>query len=220
MRQDRQKALELRREGKSYREIHAALGTPMSTLSKWFSGSEWSIGLRQKLVRDGAVERVARMRELNRIRGARLSRAYQKAREEAGEEWKGLKHDPLFIAGLSLYWTGGDRVSKAQVRFSTSDMEKAKFFIEFLKRPCGVPSEKIRASLTVYPGQDDQSNRRFWAFALGPTLRFNKSAVVPGPHTAQKLRYGICTLTVSSAYLKIKVQEWLKILPKQLIDGP
>jgi hypothetical protein len=220
MRLDKEKALELRREGKSYREIRAALGIPMSTLSKWFSGSEWSIGLRQKLVRDGASGRAARMRELNQVRGTRLARLYEQGREEARKEWAGMRHDPLFIAGLSLYWAGGDRTTKEQVRFSTADMDKAKFFMEFLKRPCGVPLEKIRASLTIYPGQDEQSNRRFWAFALGSGLRFTKSAVVPGPHSAQKLRYGICTLTVSSAYLKMKMQEWLKILPAQLIERP
>jgi len=217
MHKDRQKAVELRGAGKSYRKIHAELGVPVSTLSKWFSKEEWSRNLRQKLVREGELNRRIRMRELNEIRGTRLVRLYERAREEAHQEFRYLRYDPLFIAGLVLYYADGERTSKSALRLSSSDAEKALLYFHFLKKACGIPAEKIRASLFIYPGQDDQSNKRFWGFALGPTVRFTKSTLVPGTHSAQKLRYGICTLTVSSSYLKTKMLEWLKILPKELM---
>lgn len=219
MRTDKQKAFELRRNGMSYRAIHEETGISKGTLSKWFSGSDWSEGLRQKLVRDGKGVRVSRFRDLNQARSARLTRLYETGREEAVAEFRALIHDPLFLAGITLYYADGDRGAKTPVRLSTSDTEKARVVLAFLTGPCGVPRERVRASLMAYPGQDGESNRRFWAFALGPGLRFTKTVTVPGPHTAQKLRYGVCTLTVSSVYLKVKMLEWVKLLPKRLLEG-
>lgn len=218
MRLDKEKAIELRTAGKSYREISDVLGVSKATLSKWFSKEPWSKGVRQKLLQQGQQESKTRIKELNRVRGERLQKSYETAKKDALKELERLQYDPLFVAGLTLYWASGDLTSRGLVRFSTMDMDKAKLHLTFLERVCGVPKGKIRASLLVYPGQDEQSNRRFWAFALGTGVPFTKSSVVPGRHDARKLRYGICMLTVSSAYLKVKVQEWLKILPKQLIE--
>lgn len=218
MRKDREKAVELRTAGKSYGEISAVLGVSKATLSKWFSKEPWSKGVRQKLLQQAQQESKTRIKELNRVRGERLQKSYETAKTDAEKELERLRYDPLFVAGLTLYWAGGDLTSKGLVRFSTMDMDKAKLHLAFLQHVCGVPKGKIRASLLVYPGQDEQSNRRFWAFALGTGVTFTKSSVVPGRHDARKLRYGICVFTVSSVYLKVKMQEWLKILPKQLIE--
>lgn len=42
MRQDKETAKNLRKLGKSYREIEEELGIPRSTLSDWFGSEEWS----------------------------------------------------------------------------------------------------------------------------------------------------------------------------------
>lgn len=219
MRLDKEKAISLRKEGKSYAEISAVLGIPKATLSKWFSKESWSKGVRQSLIRDGKLAVASRIQSLNRVRDQRLSESYEMAKKEAKEELPKLMYDPLFVAGLVLYWSGGDRTSKHQVRFSSADMDKIKTFIFFLEKTCGAGRGRLRASLMTYPGQDEPSNRRFWAFALGPGLKFTKSSVVPGSYDARKLQYGICVVTVSSAYLKVKMLEWLTLLPKRLIDG-
>lgn len=218
MRLDKQKAVELRTAGKSYGEISAILGVSKATLSKWFSKEPWSKGVRQKLLQQGQLESKTRIKDLNRVRGERLQKSYETAKKDAQKDIERLKFDPLFVAGLTLYWAGGNLTSKGLVRFSTMDMDKAKLHLAFLERVCGVPKGKIRGSLLVYPGQDEQSNRRFWAFALGAGVTFTKSSVVRGRHDARKLRYGICVLTVSSVYLKLKMLEWLKLLPTQLIE--
>lgn len=219
MRHDKEKVIGLRKEGKSYKEISSITGVPKATLSKWFSKESWSEGVRQSLVQSKKGEAVSRVVELNRVRGIRLKDLYERSKREAVEDLKKLKYDPLFVAGLMLYWSGGDRTTKHRIRFSSADMEKVKLFILFLEKVLGVERKRLRAFLLVYPGQDEQSNRRFWAFGLGSGIKFTKSAVVPGSFDARKLSYGICTITLSSAYLKVKLQEWLSIFPKQLIEG-
>jgi hypothetical protein len=220
MRSDREKATELRRIGKTYRSIQAELGVPMSTLSQWFSGSEWSGEVRKKQLKNTS-ELSARMRELNDARGKRLVQIYEKAKVEAKREMETLKRDPLFVSGMMLYWNSGDKASRGKVQFYNSDPVMVQFFLKFLTKTCGVSVGKIRASLQVAKDTDEASARRFWVFAIGlPPANFTKTAITKAKstvHRSKELRYGVCTLTVSSTYLKLKIGEWLTLLPKDLM---
>ena len=86
------------------------------------------------------------MVELNRIRGQHLSRAYADARLEAQSELSALKYNPLFIAGMMLYWGEGNAATKNGVVFSNSDPDMIKFYVLFLTRACGIPLAKIKGA--------------------------------------------------------------------------
>ena len=49
MRTDKKKAEELRNMGMSYEEIARTMSIPKSTLSAWFSGSDWSQKIKKEL---------------------------------------------------------------------------------------------------------------------------------------------------------------------------
>lgn len=219
MRKDKEIAQELRREGKSYSEIRDRLKIPLSTLSEWFSGEEWSKDIRVRLTEAAKIESTIRLVELDKTRGQHLKQAYEEAREEARNDLETLKYNPLFLAGLMLYWGEGDRGTRNQVRLANSDPELIKLFVVFLEKACRIPAERIKAYLVIYPDIDDQSTLRFWSFASGiPLSRFTKSTLIQGRHQTKRLRYGVCTVVVSSSYLKAKVLEWLKLLPKELMS--
>src|ERR1035437_7538925 len=91
MRKDKEKAIEMRRSGKSYAEIFALLKIPKSTLSDWFANSDWSHDLKQRLSKSAQVEHTIRLRELNKLRGVNLKQAYVEAREEALIEFETLR---------------------------------------------------------------------------------------------------------------------------------
>ncbi len=218
MRKDKEIATELRRQGKSYQEIKNELKIPASTLSEWFKGEDWSKELRKKLAVASQEKSTIRLVELDRVRGEHLKRAYEEAREEARTELEKFRYNPLFIAGLMLYWGEGDKATKNQVRLANSDPELVRLFVVFLQEACRIPAERIRAYLITYPDIEDQSNRRFWSFASGiPLSRFSKSTLIEGRHKTKRLRYGVCTVVVSSTYFKAKVLEWLKLFPKELM---
>lgn len=158
------------------------------------------------------------MVDLNSIRGEHLKRAYEEAREEARKELEDLKYNPLFIAGMMLYWGEGDKLTRGQVRLSNADPELVRLFAEFLRKACRVPETKIKASLLIYPDIEEQSTLRFWSFATGiASARFTKSVLIEGKHKTRRLRYGVCSVMVHSTYLKEKVLEWMKLLPKELM---
>jgi hypothetical protein len=219
LRKDKGNALKMRRSGKSYREIHRALNVPISTLSDWFSNIGWSKDMAKKLAAQMQIHHTARIVELDKIRGQHLDRAYEDAVKEAKTDLDVLKYNPLFIAGLMLYWGEGDKATRSQVRLANTDPELIKLFVFFLKKVCNIPAEKIGISILTYPDIDDKLNRRYWSEVTSiPQEKFIKSILIQGRHKTKRLGHGVCSVYVSSTYFKVKMLEWLKLLPDELMN--
>jgi hypothetical protein len=219
MRKDKEEAVSLRETGKSYRMISSILKVPKSTLSEWFKDADWSIKIKKELNEKALLKSRVRLAGLNKTRGINLTEAYEQAKREAAEELKLLRHHPLFIAGLMLYWGEGDKVTKNTVRLTNTDPELIRLFIFFLEEICKIPREDVRISLLIYPDLDEKECRNYWAGTLsrGPE-NFTKNILIQGRHKTRRLKYGVCIVAVSSAYLKVKIIEWLRILPFDLMS--
>jgi len=95
--QEKIKAIELRREGKSYNEILQEVHVSRSTLSLWLRDVKLSPGQRKRLHTD--------LRYRGAIRGAKKNKQKRIKRtkriiSEAKREISSLIGSPLFIAGL------------------------------------------------------------------------------------------------------------------------
>ncbi|KKS25154.1 MAG: hypothetical protein UW43_C0008G0026 [Candidatus Yanofskybacteria bacterium GW2011_GWA1_44_21] len=221
MRKDKVKAFELRRQEKSYSEISELLGIPKSTLATWFKKEEWSQQIRDRLGSTESLaypEKLALMVKATKERWARLHQQY---RDQADKEFFKLKKDPLFIAGLMLYWGEGDKVLKnCQVRLSNSDPRMIRMFYVFLKKTLVVPEEKIRANLLLYPDLIDEMQKKFWSKSIGITLdKFNKSVYIKGRHPTRRLSYGVCNIFVMSRELKEKIIRWTELIQVELLKN-
>lgn len=218
MRKDKATARHLRLSGKSYTEIHEILKVPRSTLSDWFGKEEWFMRIRERLAIAAQEVSTSRIIQLNKIRGDHLVRAYEQARSEARTEFMTLKYNPLFVAGLMLYWGEGDKVGKSAVRLTNTDPAMIKLFVFFLSRICNIPTRDIGLHLLVYPDLNERAVREHWAMKVGlPLENFIKSTLIHGKHPTKRLGLGICIAYVSSTYLKAKVREWMRLLPKELM---
>jgi len=219
MRKDKEKAFKMRKDGKSYNEIHVALNVPRATLSDWFSKIDWSKEMAKRLAIQAQIQHTARIIGLDKIRGEHLTRAYEEARSEAREDLEVLKYNPLFIAGLMLYWGEGDKATKGQVRLANTDPKLIQLFVFFLKNVCNIPVEKIGISILTYPDIDDKTNRQYWSEISGiAPERFLKSILIQGRHKTRRLGRGVCSVYVSSTYFKVKMLEWLTLLPEELMN--
>lgn len=218
MRKDKEKATEMRKLGKSYREIYEELRIPVSTLSDWFNKEEWSSKIRAHLATMSQEKSTARIVGLGKIRGEHLARAYEAARKEARKEFDLLKYDPLFISGIMLYWGEGTKNPKQGVKLTNSDPKMIKFYVEFLRKSCRIPIEKIKAYVLIYPDIEEKTGRAYWSKMSGlPWENFTKSIVIQGRHATRRLGWGVCTVSVSSNYFKQKILEWMKLLPDELL---
>lgn len=216
MRDDKEKATKLRREGKSYREIKAELGVPVATLSDWFRDQDWSKTLSAELGQKALTKNKARIVHLGKIRGENLSRLYNEARKEAEEEFQLLKNHPLFVAGVMIYWGEGDKASKSGFRVTNIDPEMIRIFISFLQKVCRAPKERIRASIIIYPDLNQDVCEKYWAKSIGlPKESFTKTIKIKGKHTTKRLQYGVCTVNFSSRFLKEKMLVWIDLFGKE-----
>ena len=219
MRKDKEVALKMRRNGKSYGEIRATLKIPKATLSGWFSKIDWSSDMAKKLTATVQKQHTVRLIELNKIRGVHLKRIYEEAREEARTEFNELKYNSLFIAGLMLYWGEGDKLTKYSTKIANTDPYLIRLYVFFLRNACRIPEEKIRAHLLIYPDLNGEECKKYWARESGINPnRFFKTTTIQGKHKVRRIKYGVCMIGISSTYFKVKMLEWLKLLPEELMN--
>lgn len=220
MRVDKAKALELRRSGKSYNEIKQELRIPPSTLSGWLAKSKWSAKIRARLSKEAQEKHTIHIRSLNLIRGAYLTKLYEEARGEAKREFQYFKLHPLFVTGITIYWGEGDKTHGHNVRIANTDPLMIKLFVRFLAEVCGIPKERIRIWILLYPDLDEKQCINFWIKSSGLRKRnFTKSIIIQGRHKTRRVHFGVCNVGVSSKYLKQKLSVWLQLLPQYLLAG-
>ena len=220
MRDDKKEAVKLRKDGRSYSEIKEILGVPKSTLSGWLHNIQWPAAIRDDLSKIAKEKSIIRLRYLNDIRGSHLAKLYREARSEAKREFEIFKFHPTFISGISIYWGEGDKATKHLIRVGNIDPLMIKLFVKFLREICGIPRQKIRSHVLLYPDLNPDECSKYWIKKSGlPSESFNKYVVIQGRHKTRRLPYGVCYVTVSSAYLKEKMFVWLALLPRELIKG-
>jgi len=213
MRKDKEKAFELRRQNKSYKTINKELGIPLGTLASWFRYELWSQDIRDKLGQEASLafpEKLKSMVAANKKRWAVLHESY---REEAISEFAALKNNPLFMAGLMLYWGEGDKkLENGQVALSNSDPHLIRLFYLFLTKTMNISPEKITVRLLLYPDLIEKVQKNLWSKATKISLaQFKGSTTIKGRHPTKRNSYGVCLIRMNSRQLKEKIMKWLDL---------
>jgi hypothetical protein len=207
----------LRKEGKSFREISAILGTSISTLSLWFRNEIWSQEIGKTLRIQNTEKGKQGLAKFSRARSFALQYHYEKGKQDAALEFKTLRKNPLFVAAVALYWGEGDKASKYNVRLTNVDPRMILIFSRFLTEICTVPENKIRYWLLLYPDLDEQSCKAYWIENAKITSNsFTKSIYIQGKHKTKKVTHGVGTVVYSSRYMKEKMLVWTRLLAEEL----
>lgn len=218
MRKDKEKAIQLRHQGKSYKQIHRELGIGTSTLAWWFKHEPWSQEIKARLSAEVSWSNPRSLELLAQANRERWKLKHEQYRTTAVKEFPKFKHNPLFLAGVMLYWGEGDKkVKNCLVSLSNSDPEMIKIFNNFLISVCGVSRERIKLSLILYPDLIDSVQKNLWSKLTNiPITNFNKSSFIKGRHPTKRNSYGVCLIRVSSRYLKEKIIAWIKLYQNEL----
>ena len=217
MRKEKKQAMNLRSEGRSYNEISKLLHISKSTLSGWFKDdpkSQITKALLSKLSNPIVAQRIKRFVKLNRVKWEKFR---EEAREEARREFPKLIKDPLFIAGIIMYWGEGDNKVKNPVRFTNTDPRMIRLYTRFATKAIGIPMSQLRIGLIIYPEIDPVVCKKYWMKILDiPQTQFHKTQVIKGRHPTKRLLNGICMVTLGSRRLKEKFLVWIDLLSKNL----
>jgi hypothetical protein len=215
MRKDKLQASVMRRSGMTYSEIKDQLGVPLSTLSGWFRQQKWSNDIAIEAVQKARNGAKIRLAVLNTVRGSRLRKVYEDARQDALVDYHELKFHPLFMAGVFAYWSHGDKTSKSRISFSSSDPRMVKIFLRFLTGMCDV--KKISARLILREDQEEKKSLAYWCEENGLKYEFfGKTVRIKGKSHKNAKKYGVCTISLNSAYLKNKILRWIELLSEEI----
>lgn len=219
MRKDKVKAYELRRQEKSYSEISRLLNISKSTLADWFKDQQWSKEIRDKLGLTASLSHPKKLSAIIRANKQRWANIHQSYRDLAEKEFQILKKDPLFLAGIMLYWGEGEKTPKmSRVKLANTDPAMIRLFYTFLRDSLKIDPQRICIWLLLYPDLQDKMQQNFWSRATGiPLSQFKKSIYIKGRHPTKRLSYGVCNIFVQSRELKEKMITWIDMYQKLLI---
>jgi len=217
--EDKNIAINLRIQGKSYGEIRSIIpNLSKSTLSNWLSNLNLTPKQQKRLkVNIEKISYSARAKSAWIRRQKNLERT-KVIFEEAQKELPSLMRSPLFLIGLSLYWAEGSKTTNC-VQFSNSDSRLVKIMIRWFKEVCNVPEEKLKIHIYIHEIYKHENCERFWSKITGvPVLKFGKTTYKPTPHTIKKnFSYkGVCRIDIGSINLLKRIFGWQQGIAKIL----
>jgi len=217
MRDDKHLAIKLRKQGRSYNKISGELKISKSTLSNWFSDIEWSKDIKKELLRKANYIARKNLQRYNRKRKEKWEQWRREARQEAKREFPKLTKNPLFIAGLMIYWGEGDSKIKNPIRLSNTDPRMIALYTKFLTKCLNIPKGNLRPTVILYPDLSERKCINFWATTIGiPKSQFYKTQFIKGKHPTKRLSNGICMIACSNRQIKEKILVWIDLLSKSL----
>jgi hypothetical protein len=203
---DKDLAIQLRRDGKTYGEIRDIIGPiSKSTLGKWFND-------------------IADINEFNLLKGREKSRfiAGRKRTERkititkeiiqsSKREINSLIVDPLFIIGLSLYWAEGDKNCNERVKFTNADERMIVLMMRWFREVCKVPEERFRIALHIHNLHVSKDVKQYWMnMTQIPGEQFQKVYIKETSlrHRKNILYNGTCAIVVCDKNLFRRISGW------------
>ena len=203
------KAIQLRKKGLSYNKISKELNVAKSTLSFWLKSVPLNTEQRKRLY----TKRILNLTRGPQSQKERRLREIAKIIEEAEKEIQTpLSFETYRLLGAALYWAEGNKAHGFEV--TNSDPHFVLFMVRWFEIIFGVPPQKLKAQLNIYPQQNEQELKQFWSHLTGMALEnFSKSFVKPPNKNYKKnnLYYGTIKITVPKGTdMRHRVFGWIK----------
>ena len=180
----RERARELRGEGRTYDEIQQELGCSKSSISLWVR----DLPRPPRRTREQASEIARRGWEGRlRLREEERGRAKRAAEAEVGA----LSDRELFLLGVGLYWAEGTKdkahARRERVAFVNSDPGMIRVFVAWLDL-LGVDRERHTYHVLIHETADVAAAERYWADVVGTDAsRFGRTTLKRhNPRTVRK----------------------------------
>lgn len=215
---EREKAICLRKEGKTYSEILNAIPVAKSTLALWLKEVKLSKPQKQKFTN---AKRLAALRGGQAKKKQRIEKQ-SKIILEAKSEIKNLSERELFLIGVALYWAEGSKEKEYQpgsgFQFSNMDPKMIQFFLFWLQKVCKIDRNMIIFNIFLHESHKARMAevKKFWSKITGFPLdnfstvywKRNKLKKTNRKNTEEKY-YGVLKIKVKkSSDLVRKVAGW------------
>lgn len=210
----KQRAIALRKQGLTYREIRTRIPVAKSTLSDWLS----SVGLTKE-----QHQRITEKRISAQKKGAFARKKERIDRESAIKfaaraETPLLIRDPLWLAGVMLYWGEGSKqkpwTPSVGVRFMNMDVASHILFIKWSKQYLRIKQKDLRFEIYLHEKANTREAKKYWAEKLAISEKeikvyYKKHNLNPYRKNIAQEYHGVLRTSISrSTYLNRKIAGW------------
>jgi hypothetical protein len=197
----------LRRHGLTYTEIRELIPVPKATLSNWCS----SVSLTPEQIQ-AIRDRVPSQLGVPKDSQWRRRLEIERIRSEASAYAVAHLDDPLFVAGVVLYWAEGSK-SRNDVILANTDARTLRLFVTWARRYLDRNAEFV-LSLHLHEGNDEEAAQSYWRAATRLSdVQFTKTYTKPRGtgHRKNRLEQGVCRLRVRrSADHWNRIMTWIE----------
>jgi transcriptional regulator with XRE-family HTH domain len=220
MRKDKNKAILLRKQGKSYNEIAKILNVPKSTLSLWLKNVKMPPKIEKKFwnkTRKNWAENITRFnKERAKIAKEKAKQIQNLASKDIGK----ISKRELFLIGIALYWAEGHKKSRWRLDFTNSDPIMIKIIMRFFREILRIKEDKFSATAQIHPNITSEKAINYWSRTTKiPKRQFLKTYTRLTPTSKRKrafnvLLYGTLRVSISGVKITNKMKGWISGLEK------
>lgn len=206
------KAIKLRKEGFSIREISEKIGISKSTASLWLRNIKLSKKAEKRIQKLGVA---GRNNAINSVR-----KRIEKENEEILIRVKDdilrcslLKNDLKIICAL-LYWCEGGKTEKAKLSFINSDPKLVRYFINTFREAFDIDERRFRALIYLHEYHNKDKQTQFWSKITGiPIKQFSKPYLKKNSGKRERIDYQGC---ISVRYYGREITKEMLFLIKEI----
>lgn len=210
---ERNKAIQLRRRGKTYGEIIKEIPVSKGSLNHWLK----AIALNRKQIRriqyknDKIKDKFVAFNKLKRLNSEKNKEAIFTA---AQREINSISSRELKFIGIALYWAEGHKKNAHSVDFVNSDPAMIKLMMRWFREICVVRESQFRVRLQIHNSTNLGRARAYWSKITGiPVNQFTEAYTKTSPTSKRKsgktAPNGICGIRVSDIKLITRIKGWI-----------
>lgn len=212
--EEKNQAIELRKQGLSYSEIQKIIPVSKGLLSNWFNNLTLSPD-QEKSLHSNLIDRSGRGR-INSIlvnRRAKLNREIV-AFEDAKKIFVDMKSDPTFLIGVTLYWAEGSKKFDF-FQFINSDPDMVVFMYSWIQKYLKIDRERIKCRIFTNKVIGYDNIELFWASKLAIQQHILRKTVYKSTRYSHRKNpdyKGCMRLSINSVYIQRLMRAWQKLL--------
>jgi len=177
--QEKERAIVLRKSGRSYTDILKELSVAKSTLSMWLKDLPLTKQEKRSLKsrRDSNISR-GRIKAATALHLRRLGRD-RELFQISKREFEQRVDDPFFHTGIALYWAEGSK-RNSRFGFTNSDPQMMRVMVNWIKTYFAIPPEYMHARLYLHKPYAHERCEEYWSKITGiPLERFARTIYKP-----------------------------------------
>jgi len=222
----KERAINLRKKGKTCGEITTILNVPKSTAWSWIKNLVLSEKIKKQILKKSQIKWRKNINKFNKVNAKIRSEEAKKIRDadtsKGKKEIYQISKKELLLIGASLFWAEGSKSHRWHLCFANSDPEIIRVMMRFFREICHISDEKIKGLVHIYPGLNYKKVLNFWTKITNlsqnnfykPQIQISRSS--KGKRDRNTLPYGTLHLTAGNTVITSRVKGWIQGISEKI----